>query len=233
VFVAGATGATGRRVVARLLARGDAPVALARDPAAAQARLGTSVEVVRGDVRTPETLAGHSCEAAICAIGSRSYYGGNGLHAVDAAGTAALAGALARDGVRHLVLVSAFGLDRTSVFLRIFSAALNGYFAGKAAAEQAVRSAGNHWTILRPVEFTNRPPRGLPRLNQGEPLSLLRLVSRDTVASVAVGCAGNPLAFDRTFELCEGGRGTLDEQLARLAPEPTRPRPPNTPIWGA
>jgi uncharacterized protein (TIGR01777 family) len=49
VLVTGATGAVGRRIVPRLLARGDAVVALSRSASKARAALGEKVEVVEGD----------------------------------------------------------------------------------------------------------------------------------------------------------------------------------------
>jgi uncharacterized protein (TIGR01777 family) len=53
VFVTGATGLIGRRVIARLLDRGDTVRALTRSPVSAQAKLPPGVEVVTGDVVMP------------------------------------------------------------------------------------------------------------------------------------------------------------------------------------
>ena len=57
VLVTGATGKVGSAVVKRLAERGDAVVALVRDVAAAREVLPAGVELARGDVTAPATLA--------------------------------------------------------------------------------------------------------------------------------------------------------------------------------
>lgn len=234
VLVAGATGETGRRVVAALRARGDAVRALARDAARARAVLGDDVEVHVGDVRDAASLVGAARDVAgaINCVGTRTYFGANGGAAVDALGAAHLAAALAADGVPHLVHLSAFGLDRRSVWLSAFSAALGDYFRHKAAAEAAVRASGAPWTIVRPVELRNRLPHGVPLLNQDAPWSLLRTVSRELVADVLVRCLGDAGAVGKTFELSEGPGPAFEAQLAAMREEASRPIPARTPLLG-
>jgi uncharacterized protein (TIGR01777 family) len=53
VFVTGATGLIGRRVIARLLARGDEVRALTRSPARARGKLPGSVDLIAGDLVAP------------------------------------------------------------------------------------------------------------------------------------------------------------------------------------
>lgn len=232
VLVAGATGRTGHRVVARLLAAGTPVRVLTRDAQRAREGLGSEIEIHEGDVRDPASLrgVGEGVRGAICALGTRTYLGRNGGVPVDAEGTAHLMDALAASGAPHVVLMSAFGLDRRSPFLSAFSLALGGYFTYKEAAERAVRASGLPYTIVRPMQLRNGPPRSPALLNQAAPLSLLRTVSRDTVADVLVTCLGRPEALDRTFELCEGGETDVVSQLASLAPDASRPLPPRTPL---
>lgn len=220
VLVAGATGESGRLVVERLLRRGDRVRVLCRNATKARTLFGERVELHLGDVRDLASLAGAATdvELALCTIGTRSYFGKNGGAAVDELGTRNLVSELVRaGGVSQLVFLSAFGLDRRSLFLSAFSAVLNRYFEWKARAEASVRQSGIPYTIVRPVELRNRPPRAAAWLNQREPLSLLRTVSRELVADVLVACAANPDALGKTFELAEAtGRG---------APAPAPPSP--------
>jgi uncharacterized protein YbjT (DUF2867 family) len=230
VLVAGASGQTGRRCVALLVERGVGVRVLARD--AGRARLlFAGVEVHEGDVRDPPSLSGlaSGCDAALCAIGTRSYFGGNGGHAVDALGTRNLLAACGN--LPHLVFLSAFGLDRRSWALSAFSLLFNHYYRWKAEAEDAVRQSGVPYTIVRPVELHNRRPRSAPLLNQEAPLSILRSVSRQLVAEVLVGCLGRPEAMGKTFELCEGGPVGIQAQLAALRLDGDRLLPPATPLW--
>ncbi|MEZ4444170.1 MAG: NAD(P)H-binding protein [Polyangiaceae bacterium] len=229
VVVFGATGMTGRRVVDRLVADGVQVRALCRSEPRG---FPPEVEIHRGDIRDPTSLVGvgRGMDAAICCVGTRSYFGSNGGAAVDALGTRHLVEAL-REPAPHFVLLGAFGLDRQSPFLAAFSLLLNRYFHWKAEAEAAVRQSGLRYTIVRPVELRERPPRSPPLVNQRAPLSLLRTVSRELVADVLVACAGNPAVHQRTFELCEGGDGPLADQLARLVPDDERPLPEATPLF--
>jgi uncharacterized protein YbjT (DUF2867 family) len=233
VLVAGATGQTGRRVVARLLARGVPVRVLSRSAERARQMFGASVEVVEGDIRVPQSLGalGRDLRAAIVTVGTRTYYGANGGWAVDGEGVGHLVGALAREGTPHVVLQSAFGLDRQSFWLRCFSIVLGDYFRHKAAAEAAVRASGLPYTIVRPVELRNRAARSGPLLNQHEPLSLLRTVSRELVADVLVACTVLPQALSRTVELCEGSEVPLEEQLLRAAVDAERKMPQRTPLY--
>jgi uncharacterized protein YbjT (DUF2867 family) len=229
ILVAGATGETGRRCVTKLQARGLLVRVLSRDADRARSLFG-DVEVHRGDVRDPGSLTALSegVDGAICTIGTRSYFGDNGGQAVDAIGTRNFAAAC--DQLPHLVFLSAFGLDRKSWGLSVFSAVLNQYFRWKAEAEAAVRGCGVPYTIVRPVELRNRPARSAALLNQTEPLSLLRTVSRDLVAEVLVECLGKKSAIGKTFELCEGGSGDLATQLDAMLPDGARPLPSRTPL---
>jgi uncharacterized protein YbjT (DUF2867 family) len=230
VMVAGASGETGRRVVAALVERGHHVRALVRRPA----RFDPRVEVVTGDVRDRASLdrpAG-DMDACISALGTRRYYGDDGGRAVDGEGTRSLVDALVRARVRRLVLVSAFGLDRASPFLSAFSCVFGEYYRWKAEAERAVRESGLDYTIVRPVELTNRTPRGHAWLNQSEPLSLLRTVSRDVVARVVVTSLEAPEANRKTFEVFEapGRAPPVEIQLNAMQVDGAWRPAPRTPL---
>jgi uncharacterized protein YbjT (DUF2867 family) len=233
ILVAGASGQTGRRCVALLRQRGIQVRVLSRSAERATATLG-DVEVHVGDVRDAASLAGVAAgvDAAICTIGTRSYFGGNGGRAVDAIGTRNLVEACVRDQLPHLVFMSAFGIDRRSWALSAFSSVFNRYFHWKREAEAALRESGVPYTIVRPVELGNRPPRSAPLLNQSLPLSLMRSVSRDLVAEVLVDCVDRGNAIGKTFELCEGGTSDLDRQLDAMLPDDRRPLPQHSPLFG-
>jgi uncharacterized protein YbjT (DUF2867 family) len=231
VLVVGASGATGRRVVGELRNKGHTVRTLVRR---SSALLTTDVETHIGDVRDPSSLEGaaRGVDACISALGTRRYYGSNGGRAVDAEGTRNLIGALVRARVYHVLLVSAFGLDRSSPFLTLFSGVFAGYYRWKEQAELAVRESGLAYTVVRPVELANRRPRGRACLNQSEPLSLLRTVSRDLVARVLVSSVGRSEAMGKTFEVFEGSGDAPDlgAQLRAMKPDGSWGPPPRTPL---
>jgi uncharacterized protein YbjT (DUF2867 family) len=235
VLIAGGTGAVGHRVVRSLLERGDEVRVLTRRAANARERLGP-VDVHEGDVREAGTLMGvaRDVDVVISTVGTRTFFGSNGGAAVDALGMKNLAAEVATEpSVRQLILLSAFGVDRKSPFLTAFSLAFNRYFRWKAEAERAVRDSGVPYTIVRPVEFNHRkrPPRQI-RLNQSEPLTLLRTITRDLVAQTIVACVDNDDAINKTFEVCEGtGQAPIDEQLRTMHQDIARRLPARTPLF--
>ena len=239
ILVAGGTGSTGRKVVSMLLARGDAVRVLTRraDSARALFRDVGAVEVHQGDIRHADTLRGvaSDVDVVVSAVGTRTFFGSNGSAAVDAVGTKNLATAVASEGsVSQLILLSAFGVDRHSVFLDAFSLVFNQYFRWKANAEQSVRESGLPYTIVRPVEFSfsKQPTRNQARLNQTEPLTLLRTINRELVAQTLVACVGHADALNKTFELCEGSsQPSIEAQLGAMRCDDSRSLPARTPLF--
>ncbi|MEX2970715.1 NAD(P)H-binding protein [Streptomyces sp. C184] len=130
----GATGNVGRPLVAGLLARGTHPRILTRDPG--RAPLAPGAEAVVGDLATPgcadEVLAGADAAFVVTA----------GPEA--AAHDRAIAEAVARHAVRHVVKV-------TSV--AALPPAHDSYGAAHAATEDAYRATGARCTFLRPAAF--------------------------------------------------------------------------------
>ncbi|MFJ8588497.1 NAD(P)H-binding protein [Streptomyces sp. NPDC093595] len=124
-LVTGATGTVGRQVVAELLRLGQPVRALTRDPATAG--LPEGVEVVRGDLTDPDTLA-------------PALVGVAGLHLITFGGAYF---APLETGPRIVELAREAGVRRVTV--------LNG--GGPTPLEDAVRASGLPWTVVMPVEF--------------------------------------------------------------------------------
>ncbi|OLT03384.1 hypothetical protein BJF90_26125 [Pseudonocardia sp. CNS-004] len=122
-LVTGATGNTGRHVVAELVRRGEHVRALTRDPGAAAGRFPEEVELVAGTHTAPGTL-GDALE------------GVDRLHITVTAGLAEVGPDLVRRAVDA-------GVRRITV--------LWGGFVGP--VEQAVADSGVEWTRLEPQEF--------------------------------------------------------------------------------
>ncbi|MCQ8773579.1 NmrA family NAD(P)-binding protein, partial [Streptomyces telluris] len=122
-LVTGATGNTGRHVVAELVRRGERVRALTRNPAGAAERLPAGVELVVGTHTAPEKL-----DAALDGI-SR-------LHITVTAGLAEVGPELVRRAVGA-------GVRRITVV----------WGGGVGPVEQAVAESGVEWTRLEPQEF--------------------------------------------------------------------------------
>ena len=163
IAVLGATGRTGRPLVAELLRRGHHVTVLVRDPAGAV--LPGAVELVAGDVRDADALrrAVAGADAVVSALGPRK--GDPTLHR-DAA--ALIVGVLRDAGVRRFVGVSGAGVDvegdRKSRRDRVVSWVIQ-HLPGDAVRDKVVeygvwRDSGLDWTLVRPPRLTDGPAVG-------------------------------------------------------------------------
>ena len=138
ILITGATGTTGREVVAELHRLGAKGVrALVRDPARADFIRAAGFETVAGDFEKPETLGAalEGVERALLLTPPSPQTVEHNRAFVEAA-----AGA----GVRHVVKLSAIGAD---------SGAPEGFARWHGQAEESLKSSGVAWTMLRPNFF--------------------------------------------------------------------------------
>ena len=189
VTVFGATGRTGREVVARALAAGMDVTAYVRDPA----RLGPAdgARVVTGtlddDARLAEALAGR--DAAVSALGV-----GRPLRSDPAVvdGVRRIVAAMEAAGVPRLVYLSFVGVrdsrPRSGPVIRhVLSRVVRHEAADHERKEAIVRASGLEWTIVRPPLLTSGPAGGA--LRAGEDVAAagpLPRVSRADVAAYLV-----------------------------------------------
>lgn len=161
IVVLGASGATGREVVAQAVGAGADVTAVVREGSAAP----DGATVVRAELRDAARLATalHGADAVISALGPR----GRGPTTVCADGTRAAVTAMRETGVRRLLLVSAAGLpgDGEDALTRLVARPIVGrvfrhVYADLAEAERIVRASGLEWTIVRPARLTGGPPTG-------------------------------------------------------------------------
>ena len=160
IAITGATGFAGRHAAAELLAQGYAVRALARDPAAAN--LDTAITIIRGGLDNGEALdrllegaaAVVHLAGAITAVKPDDYF------SVNAQGSAALAEAALRQGVKRFVHIS-------SLAARVPS--LSAYGASKRAGEDAISKLGGqlNTVIIRPPAVYGPGDRGtLPLIKE-------------------------------------------------------------------
>ncbi|XP_010540561.1 PREDICTED: uncharacterized protein At2g34460, chloroplastic isoform X3 [Tarenaya hassleriana] len=211
VFVAGATGKTGQRIVEQLLSRGFHVKAGVRDVEKAKTSFkdDPSLQIVKADVTEgSEKLAeaiGDDSDAVVCATGFRP---GVDLFApwkVDNFGTVNLVDACRKKGVDRFVLVSsilvngaAMGqiLNPAYVFLNVFGLTL----VAKLQAEKYVRKSGINYTIIRPGGLRNDPPTGNVVMEPEDTL-YEGSISREQVAEVSVEALLQPEAPFKVVEI--------------------------------
>jgi uncharacterized protein YbjT (DUF2867 family) len=168
ILVTGATGVVGTRLVAQLVGRGAPLRAMTRNPA----RLASSpdVNVVRGDYDDPASLA--VAVAGVDALFLLTAPSAPGpehdLRMLDAAQTA---------GVRRVVRLSAMGTGQR------YEGRIVG--AWHAEADQAVRSSGMEWTVLRSTTFASNTLSWADAIRDGSPVPNMLGDSRQGVIDPA------------------------------------------------
>jgi uncharacterized protein YbjT (DUF2867 family) len=199
VLVVGASGKTGRQVVAQLREQGYGVRALVRDAARAAETLGPDVELVVADVREPDSLvpAFDGVTRVISAIGATEKEGPNSPEFVDYVGTNNLIDAAVSVGVKQFVQVSSMGVTHEDhVLNKIFGNVL----IWKMRAEDDLRSSGIAYTIVRPAGLVDKP--GGEKLIVFEQIDEVKVVSisRTDVAAICVAALAYPEAQNKTFE---------------------------------
>jgi uncharacterized protein YbjT (DUF2867 family) len=164
--VFGSTGRTGRHAVEQAMARGHHVTAFTRHPDALADSAGLAA-VVHGDGRDPQAVrkAVRGADAVIAVIGPASRKGPHQVSEV----AATLIAAMGDEGVRRLVITSAYPLvgDRPRIPIAVLRKILAAVYADAAAMERAVSDSSLDWTIARLNRLTNKPATGQARISAG------------------------------------------------------------------
>ena len=217
VFVTGGTGFVGSHVVRALVARGDEPVCLVRDPRKAATVFGTAPpELVRGDLADAAALARGAAhaDAVVHLAGLTAARSRAELFAANVDGTGAVVAAADAAGVRRFVHVSSLSAAGPATDGVVPSAGdeaspVSDYGRSKLAGESPVRARALPWTILRPpavygprdVEFLRLfriVRRGVTPVF-GAGAQRLSLVFAPDLADAIVRCLDDALPSDRVF----------------------------------
>jgi uncharacterized protein YbjT (DUF2867 family) len=164
VVVLGATGATGRLIVGKAVAKGHEVVALVRSREKAADLAGA--EFVEGDARDPVALtrAIAGCDAVISSLGTAM----SPFREVTLLSTAtrALVGVMAEQNVRRLVCITGLGAGDSRghggfFFDRLFlPLLLRKVYQDRNRQEDAIRASTLDWTIVRPTVLNDKLARG-------------------------------------------------------------------------
>jgi putative NADH-flavin reductase len=185
LLLVGATGSTGRALVAQALARGHEVTALVRNPDRLAIR-HEHLRVVQGDVLDPTAVdaAVAGQEAVVSALGHKRWMIPTRILST---GTANILAAMQRHGVRRYIGMTSLGVGeswwRMGLYYTLFvlPVILQFYFWDKHRQEKLVRASGLDWTLVRPGALTNGKPRGKWRVGRriGNPLWTVRIARAD------------------------------------------------------
>lgn len=205
LFVLGATGGTGRQIVAQALETGHHVTVLARD----RSKVTTQhphLRIVDGDTTAgaaalTDAMRGH--DAVISALGRGMNLKSEQLIQRSVPG---ILGAMQASGLRRLVFTSALGVGATfkdspllpQIFFRTL---LRGIYADKLIGEGFIRHSGLDWTIVHPAKLTDGPLTRTYRSAEHLALSGLPAISRADTAHFILDRINDATTFGKTLIL--------------------------------
>jgi len=147
-FVAGATGQTGRHIVAELVKRNIPVRALVRNLELAKQVLPSEVELFLGNVLNASALkdAIADCDVLVCATGAKPSLNALEPYLVDYIGTKNLVNAAKSQNIQHFAIVSSLCVSKFLHPLNLFWLVL----FWKKQAERYLQASGLTYTIVRP-----------------------------------------------------------------------------------
>jgi len=171
LLIVGATGGTGRQLVAQALERGHTVTALVRDPAAL--RLDhPRLRVLQGNVLDHASVvaAVRGQDAVLSALGHKQFFRPTRILSE---GTRNVLSAMAAHGVRRFVCETALGIGDSAGRMGLYYTFLvipvivPFYFWDKTRQERLIAESGLDWTVVRPSALTNGGRRGRYRHGPG------------------------------------------------------------------
>ena len=167
LLIVGATGGTGRQLVAQALERGHIVTALARDPSGMRVD-HPRLRVVRGDVLDCPSVeaAVRDQDAVLSALGHKRFFYPNRILSE---GTQNLLRAMEAHRVDRFVCETTLGIGesagRMGLYYTLFviPVILPFYFWDKTRQERLIAASRVSWVVVRPGVLTNGARRGLYR----------------------------------------------------------------------
>lgn len=218
VFVAGATGETGRRVVTQLVEQNIPVKVLVRDRAKAEEILPQSVEWVEGDLNSIAKLsdAMTDCTALISATGARPSLDPTGPFSVDFVGTKNLVDAAKKAEIEKFVMVSSLCVSKLTHPLNLFWLVL----FWKQKAEKYLQESELPYTIVRPGGLKSED-QDLPIVMKGADQLSEGSIPRSQVAKVCIESLKTSAAQNKILEIvCSSDCPSqpIAELIAQVAP---------------
>jgi putative NADH-flavin reductase len=207
--VFGATGGIGVEFVRQALAAGHEVVAVVRDPRRLAVPAQPRLTVFPAELAEPEDVvpAVEATDAVISALGPRP---GDRAGILGTGARVQLA-AMAKTGVRRLVVVSAAGAFvepgdgpvTRAVVKPLLGRLLREGFVDVRAMEAEVRSSGVDWTIVRPPRLLNRAGRGRYRREFDRSVRGGRSIARADVAAALLDSAADDTTIGHMISIAD------------------------------
>ncbi|MBD8105120.1 SDR family oxidoreductase [Erwinia persicina] len=202
VFIIGAAGQIGRRLVSQLAEQGHRPVGLHRHSEQGEQLKSLGADTVQGDLTALSVtdFAGlmRGCDCVVFTAGAGGKGGMETTNAIDGKGLELAVAAATRAGVARFLLVSAFpeaGRGKAG------SDTFENYMAVKKQADVHLAASDLDWVILRPGTLVDDAGNGNVTAGLAIPYGN---ISRDNVAAALATLVGQPQVTHKIIELTDG-----------------------------
>ena len=228
VLVVGGTRGTGLLIVQLLLRDGYRVRVLARNPAQATVRLGSTVEIIPGDLTRPETLPRavqgitHVVFTAGVAVGpAREKL----IIATEYEGVLKTLAAARQEGFSgRFLYMTSIGVTRASLTGAFLNLVKGHTLHWRRRVEEELRASGVDYTIIRAGFLLNSPggKRAIELSQAALPLAPKYRIARADVAETFVEALKRPSTSRTTFDVVWGrgsGQEAWDLLFGRLKPD--------------
>lgn len=205
----GATGGTGRQLVAQALAAGHEVTAVVRDPARLALPADSRLAVRKADVLDPEAVGATvaDADAVLTAIGPH----GNKATTVSRDSVHSIIEAMNKAGTRRLLTVSGTVVadEGEGVVMRytlkplVRNTVLKHVATDMLAAEAEVEASGLDWTVFRPPRLTDKPASGSYRTAVDANVKRGVRISRADLAACMLASIGDPATIRRRIGVAD------------------------------
>lgn len=207
VFIIGAAGKVGRRLVKKLIGRGHEVIALHRNPGQGSELADLGAKPIEGNLLKLDSGQMAQLMSSSDAVVFTAGAGGAGMeltNAIDGRGLELAVAATVQAGVRRFILVSAFpdALRGSPV-----SEGFENYIAVKKRADAHLVGTGLDWVIVRPGTLLDDTGTGKIRADVAIPYGE---VSRDDVAATLAELIDQPKVNRVIIELTQGDTPVSD-----------------------
>lgn len=191
LVVFGATGRTGRRVVAQALEAGHAVTGIARTPAKLN-RTHERLTLVQGDILDYDSFASvlQGQDVVVSTVGKGAVFGSVKLYSE---GIENVIRAMEEYGLSRLIAITSGGTypgwdDNNSIFyeLLIKRVILRGEYADMRRMEERIAETDLEWTIVRPSGLSDEDGTGAYHVKVGYSLPASNTTRRDDLAEFIV-----------------------------------------------
>lgn len=213
IFVAGAHGKVGKKLVTTLVEKGHEVKAMIRDQSQSDEMKKLGADPVVADLEKDKDFPLSGVEAVYFCAGSGAETGPDKTKEVDQKGAIKLVESAYKNRVFKFIMLSSLGADDP----KKGPEELQTYLKAKHEADKELKYSGLAYTIIRPATLTDEP--GTGKITAKEKLEEKERkngsISREDVAHALAACLDHRHTENKVFEIVSG-KTPIDEALINL-----------------